>query len=147
VAKSVIVVRSVIESVLNHARFVHPKEGILLLKGRVKKDRVLVDEIEVPPLAVHSRNFANFPLHMLPIDFSIVGTAHSHPSGVLRPSIGDLNNFFGMIMIIAAYPYISERQMAVFDRDGRTLGYEIADREEDKQAKYQRNQTSRDTGS
>lgn len=130
--KSVLVSRSVIESVLSHAKFVHPKEGILLLRGKVEKNRVSVNEVEVPPLAVHSRNFANFPLHMLPIDFSIVGTAHSHPSGVLRPSIGDLNNFFGMIMIIAAYPYISERQIAVFDKDGRTLGYEIADREENK---------------
>jgi len=132
VVKSVLVSRSVIESVLSHAKFVHPKEGILLLRGKVEKNRVSVNEVEVPPLAVHSRNFANFPLHMLPIDFCIVGTAHSHPSGVLRPSIGDLNNFFGRIMIIAAYPYISERQIAVFDKDGRTLGYEIADREENK---------------
>jgi len=62
---------------------------------------------------------------MLPIDFSIIGTAHSHPSGVLRPSPADMNRFYGRIMIIAAYPYRSERDIAVFNGEGKTVQYEI----------------------
>jgi len=62
---------------------------------------------------------------MLPLDFSIVGTAHSHPSGVLMPSTSDLNNFYGRIMIIVAYPYKSEADLIVIDRRGERLNYEL----------------------
>jgi len=123
--REVVVNRSVIRSILDYAKACHPKEGILLLKGSLSKDRITVNEVEIPPLAVHGFGFSNFPLHMLPLDFSVVGTAHSHPSGVLRPSITDLNKFYGRIMIIAAYPYRSEENVAVFDREGRSIEYEI----------------------
>lgn len=123
--KSVGVNLSVIESILDYVRACHPKEGILLLRGRVGKDRILVDEVEIPPLAVHGRSFSNFPLHMLPIDFSVIGTAHSHPSGAPKPSIGDLNNFYGRIMIIASYPYRSQQNIAMFDREGNPINYQI----------------------
>jgi len=62
---------------------------------------------------------------MLPIDFSVVDTAHSHPSGVLRPSATDLNKFYGRIMIIVAYPYRSEEDVAVFDSKGRQMEYKV----------------------
>lgn len=93
----------------------------------MEKDRVQINEVVIPPLAVHGYTFSNFPLHMLPIDFSIMGTAHSHPSGILHPSIGDLNNFYGRIMVITAYPYDSERQIAVYNRDGKLVEYKIYD--------------------
>ena len=123
--REVVVNRSVIRSILDYAKACHPKEGILLLKGSLSKSRITVNEVEIPPLAVHGFGFSNFPLHMLPLDFSVVGTAHSHPSGVLRPSITDLNKFYGRIMIIAAYPYRSEENVAVFDREGRLIEYEV----------------------
>jgi len=110
---------------LEYARTCHPREGVLLLRGRVDEGRVLVEEVEVPPFSVHGLGFSSFPLHMLPIDFSIVGTAHSHPSGILRPSITDLNRFYGRIMVIVAYPYASERHIAVFDRKGNLIRHEI----------------------
>jgi len=124
-AKPVAVYRSVIESMLSHMKTLHPKEGVLLLNGRMDKDRIVIEEVSIPPLAAHGRGFSNFSLHMLPNDFSIIGTAHSHPSGVLRLSIGDLNHFYGRIMVVAAYPYDSERQIAIFDRDGKAVKYEI----------------------
>jgi len=123
--RKVVVKRSVIRSILDYARACHPREGVLLLKGSVGKGRITVDDVEVPPFAVHGLGFSSFPLHMLPIDFSVVGTAHSHPSGVLRPSTADLNRFYGRIMMIAAYPYRSEENVAVFDRKGRPIEYEV----------------------
>ena len=117
--------QTVIESILEYAKACHPKEGILLLKGRINKHLIMAEEVEIPPIAVHGRDFSNFPLHMLPIDFSVVGTAHSHPSGVLKPSIVDLNNFYGRIMIVTAYPYNSEQNISVFDREGNPVKYEI----------------------
>ncbi len=121
----VFIQRSVILSLLEYAKACHPKEGILLLRGKASNDRILIYEVEIPPLAVHGYNFSNFPLNMLPIDFSIVGTAHSHPSGILKPSTGDLNNYYGRIMIIVAYPYSSEENVAMFDSEGYPKNFEV----------------------
>jgi len=123
--KALLISRSVINSILSYAKVCHPREGILLLKGKTDKDKIVVNEVEVPPLAVHGRGFSNFPTHMLPIDFSIIGTAHSHPSGVLHPSIGDLNNFYGKIMVITGFPYETEQDIVVIDSEGNPIKYEI----------------------
>ena len=119
--------RSVFVSIMGYARACHPKEGILLLKGKVGKETIIVDEVEIPPLAVHGSIFSSFPLHMLPIDFSVVGTVHSHPSGVLKPSVGDLNNYYGRVMVIVAFPYRSERDMGIFNSRGDSLRYELVE--------------------
>ncbi len=118
--------RSVVDSLLSYAIGSHPKEGILLLKGKALKDRTVINEVAIPPLSTRGQSFSSFPLHMLPIDFSILGTAHSHPSGVLAPSVADLNNFYGRIMVIIAFPYQSRQNIAAFDRDGTVLYLEIA---------------------
>ena len=117
--------RQVIESVLDYAKACHPKEGILLLRGKSRKGKTIIEEVVIPPLSVRGSGFSNFPLHMLPIDFSIVGTMHSHPSGALRPSTTDLNHFYGKIMIITAYPYRSEQDIIVLDGEGNNVNYEI----------------------
>jgi len=130
VAKYVVIYRSAVESILSYAKALHPREGVLLLRGRADMDRIVIEEVVVPPLAAHGRGFSNFPLHMLPNDFSIMGTAHSHPSGLLRPSIEDLNHFYGRLMIIAAHPYESERQISVLDKDGNAVRYEIVSLED-----------------
>jgi proteasome lid subunit RPN8/RPN11 len=119
--------RSVIKNLLSYARGLHPKESILLLRGKVTKDEVFINDIVIPPFATHGRSFSTFPLHTLPIDFSIVGVAHSHPSGVLAPSTNDLNQFYGRIMVIVAFPYHSERDVAVFNREGKALEFKVFD--------------------
>jgi proteasome lid subunit RPN8/RPN11 len=127
--KRVLIDRSVIDSILTYAKIQYPREGILLLRGKVDKNAILVNEIVIPPLAVHGHGYSEFPLHMLPMDSSIMGTAHSHPSGVLRPSFGDLNHFYGRLLVITTYPYDSEQQIAVYDREGNPVKYEIVDGE------------------
>jgi proteasome lid subunit RPN8/RPN11 len=128
-AKRVLISRSVIDSILTYGKMQYPREGILLLRGTSDKDKIHLNEVVVPPLATHGRGFSNFPLHMLPIDLSVMGTAHSHPSGVLHPSAGDLNHFYGKIMIITGYPYDSEEQIAVYDKLGNLIEYAIVDGE------------------
>jgi proteasome lid subunit RPN8/RPN11 len=127
--RQIIIKRSVIESVLSYAKACHPREGILLLRGKTRKDAIEVNEVIIPPLSIRSRSFSFFPAHMLPIDPSIVGTVHSHPSGILKPSVEDLNNFYGRIMIIAAFPYGSKSNIIVIDGKGRVLNYEIVNEE------------------
>jgi proteasome lid subunit RPN8/RPN11 len=113
-----------LEAMLELAWERHPREVVLLLRGRYRGDRVEIDDFLLPPLAVSGMGFAEFPIHLLPIDFSILGTAHSHPSESLAPSPEDLNNFYGLVMMIFAYPYSPSRS-AVFNRRGERIPLRI----------------------
>ena len=59
---------------------------------------------------------------MLPIDFSIVGTVHSHPSPSARPSKADLVLFnkYGKIHIITANPF-NEYSWKIYDHSGKEI--------------------------
>jgi len=117
--------RGVVDSILTAARLAHPRETVLLLKARKKAGRILVYDVVIPPLAVRGGRFAEFPLHMLPLDLSIIGTAHSHPSGSPEPSVEDLNHFYGLLMVIASYPYGSEEDLAIYDGHGDRVPFEV----------------------
>jgi proteasome lid subunit RPN8/RPN11 len=116
---------SVADSILSSALYAYPNEAILLLRGKVGKDEILINDVLIPPLATHGRGFSNFRSIMLPMDLSVMGVAHSHPSGSLRPSIHDLNHFYGRIMVITAYPYQSYRDIGVFNSHGDRLLHEV----------------------
>jgi proteasome lid subunit RPN8/RPN11 len=114
-----------LDAIFEGARRLYPRETILLLRGKKSKDAIRVDELVVPPLATHGHGFANIPLHMLPMDFSIVGTVHSHPSGSLTPSDVDFNHFFGRILMIVGFPFADEQNVAVYNSHGEKLRLEI----------------------
>jgi len=111
--------REVLGVILENAKVLHPREAILLLRGKVSKDAIRISEVLVPPTATYGKGFASFPMHRMPIDFSIIGTAHSHPSGNLTPSIEDLNRSMGRIIMIVAYPYLGEGNVAAYNRAGK----------------------------
>jgi len=100
-----VVPEGLLRDMMDMARDVHPRETILLLRGSRDSSEIRVTEYLFPPFGAGGRGFATFPAHMLPIDFSIVGTAHSHPSGNLTPSVGDLHNFYGRVMVILGPPF------------------------------------------
>lgn len=108
-----------LEAIFEGARRLYPKEIVLLLRGEKKKNLIMVSELVVPPLATYGQGFANIPLHMLPMDFKIIGTLHSHPSGDLTPSSSDLNHFFGIMLMIAGFPFANEKNIAVYNRNGK----------------------------
>jgi proteasome lid subunit RPN8/RPN11 len=117
--------KSVADSILSYSMGAYPKEGILLLRGRAEKDEILISDVLIPPLATHGQGFSSFPRVMLPMDLSVIGVTHSHPSGALQPSIHDLNHFYGRIMVIAAYPFQSYDSIGVFDSHGDKLRHEV----------------------
>jgi proteasome lid subunit RPN8/RPN11 len=121
--KQIKVKLKVIDSVLTYAFSSHPNESILLLRGKIKKDTVEIENVVIPPLSIHGESFSSFPIHMLPLDSTIIGTVHSHPSGFLKPSLEDLLHYYGIIMAIVGYPYQSERDVKMFDREGRELSF------------------------
>ncbi len=123
---------ALLESMLELARDGHPKEVFLLLRGRVRGGYAELENFLIPPLAVSGRGFAEIPIHLLPIDFSIIGTAHSHPSGSPAPSTDDLNNFYGLVMMIFAYPY-SPSNSAVYNRRGERIPLRIIEGEKQTQ--------------
>ncbi len=91
-----------------------PKEFFAVLRA---EEGVITELLFVP--TVFGNVHAIPKLHMLPIDFSVVGTVHSHPSGVYRPSDADRNLFshFGRVHIIVGRPYL-ETTWAAFDHNG-----------------------------
>ena len=117
--------KTVTDSILSYSIHAYPNEGILLLRGKASKDEVLITEVLIPPLATHGRGFSGFSSFMLPMDLSVIGISHSHPSGALRPSIHDLNHFYGKIMVIAAHPYESYNNIGVFNSHGDKLPHEV----------------------
>ena len=119
--KEIFIEQSVVDSILSYAQMCHPKESILLLKGKVERKKIVINEVQIPPFATHGNTFSGFPLSTLPIDFSVIGVAHSHPSGVLRPSTTDLNQFYGRIMVITGYPYQTKKDIIMLDRKGTQL--------------------------
>jgi proteasome lid subunit RPN8/RPN11 len=117
--------KSVVGSILSHALDTYPREAILLLRGKKERDEILINEIVVPPLATHGLGFSSFPSYMLPMDLRVMGVSHSHPSGSPQPSVQDLNHFYGRIMVIVAYPFQSYSDIAVFDKDGSRLRWQL----------------------
>jgi proteasome lid subunit RPN8/RPN11 len=77
------------ETIFEHARMAHPLEAILLLRGEKEAGKIVVTDLIIPPLATGGRRYSSFPVGMLPLDFSIIGSVHSHPSGSLLPSVDD----------------------------------------------------------
>jgi proteasome lid subunit RPN8/RPN11 len=117
--------KSVADSILSSALGSYPNEAILLLRGKLKNEAILINEVLIPPLATHGRGFSDFRGVMLPMDLRIVGVSHSHPSGTLRPSTHDLNHFYGRIMVITAFPFQSYNDIGVFNNHGEKLPHEV----------------------
>lgn len=113
------------DGILSYCKMNHPNEGILILRGRAKKGHIFIDSLVIPPFSHSGPTFAGFPHSFLPFDPSYVGTVHSHPSGVAKPSVTDLHNFFGFVTMIVQSPY-EDNDIFAYDRDGNTLEYTIS---------------------
>jgi len=120
--------KEVLDSIFISAKHLYPKETILVLRGKKKKDTIYITDLLVPPLATYGYGFANLPFHMLPMDFSIMGLVHSHPSGNKTASHVDTNNFYGRIMMIAGYPYETEQDIVAYNCDGEKIQVQITDK-------------------
>jgi proteasome lid subunit RPN8/RPN11 len=124
---TVLMSAELLESIFEGAKRLYPKETFLLLRGKKSKGTIRVSDLVVPPLAVYGYGFANLPFHMLPMDFSVVGTVHSHPSGNINPSSVDLNHFFGRILMIVGFPFASAQNVAVYDSKGERVPFQVTE--------------------
>ena len=108
------------DGILSFCKMNHPNEGILILRGKSKRGDVFIDELVIPPFSETGADFAGFPHNPLPLDLSYVGIVHSHPTGPAKPSLTDLDNFFGLVSIIVKSPY-EDDDIFAWDSDGREL--------------------------
>jgi proteasome lid subunit RPN8/RPN11 len=121
----VVIKKELLEVVLEGAQRLYPKEYILLLRGKMSREAVTISDVLIPPLATYGKGFSGFPTFMLPMDFSIIGVAHSHPSGSLEPSVQDQNLSMGRIMLIVGFPYRGKENVAVYSRKEGRLSLEV----------------------
>ncbi|MEW5759969.1 MAG: Mov34/MPN/PAD-1 family protein [Candidatus Thermoplasmatota archaeon] len=100
----------------------YPGEFGAILKGKNK----LIDEVVLLPGMIEGEAHVLYHLYMLPIDYSMVGTAHSHPSGNCNPSDADIEFFsnFGVVHIITCYPY-NKYSWSAYDFNGFAIGLEV----------------------
>lgn len=95
-----------LDLILECAKSNYPNEfgGLLSIDMNTKDE---ITELVILPGTIMGESHALFKLHMKPVDFSIVGTVHSHPSPSARPSGADFRLFrkHGRVHIIAAMPF------------------------------------------
>lgn len=115
--------KEVIDAFLEAAKNTFPNEFIGMLSGN-KKNKTVQELVVVP--AVFGDTFSQIYFHMLPLDETIIGTCHSHPSISNRPSAQDLHTFAktGLIHFIACRPYTIETLRA-FDQKGKEVKIKI----------------------
>ena len=116
--------KKTLRMILEASKSSYPEEFGALMRAR----KSVIDELILLPGTVQGERSALFKLHMLPIDFTIVGTVHSHPSGVCLPSDADLDLFrrYGWMHIIVCRPY-STRSWAAYNAAGEPMDLTVVD--------------------
>jgi proteasome lid subunit RPN8/RPN11 len=122
--KYVAITRQAADGIITYSRTKHPNEAILVLQGKSSKDHILIDRLVIPPFSMSGPYYSGFPVHDLPFDLSYMGTAHSHPGGSNKPSLEDLNHFYGIVSLIISHPYEDET-LGAYDRSGNALELKI----------------------
>ena len=124
--RRIVITRQAADGIITYSKTHHPNEAILVLQGKKDKDDIVVNSLIIPPFSMSGPFYSGFPVYDLPFDLSYMGTAHSHPGGSNRPSLDDLNHFYGMVSIIISHPYEDET-IGAYDRNGNSLELRIVD--------------------
>jgi len=126
VSKQWKITRKCLTLIFESSKSNYPQEfGALLRVDRVDKNTII--EVILLPGTISGDSHAIFHLHMLPVDYSVVGTVHSHPSSIARPSDADLDLFshFGRIHIIVGVPPVGDVTWKAYDYMGHMVSMEI----------------------
>lgn len=113
-----------LKMILEASKSSYPEEFGAFLRA----EKGVIRELILLPGTVTGERHASFKLYMLPIDFTIVGTVHSHPSGACYPSEADLLLFskYGWVHIIACMPYDRSSWVA-FNMRGEPKELQVVD--------------------
>ena len=119
--------------VLSASEDAHPDEYMGLLRGEAASDlgldrdgTVITDVVVIPGTESNSVS-ATVKTSMKPNDVQSLGSVHSHPNGVLRPSDADLRTFgSGEVHIIIGAPY-GRDDWEAFDSHGEPRDLDVID--------------------
>ena len=116
--------RRTLKMILEASKSSYPEEFGAILRAK----KGVINELILLPGTESGERSALFKLHMLPVDFSVVGTVHSHPSGAIYPSEADVDLFrkFGWIHIITGYPFEKD-SWACFTVEGLPRPLKVVD--------------------
>ena len=119
------ITRRILEMILATSASKFENEGVEFA-CLLRADGDTVTELILPPGTIGSASSALLRLHMMPIDFSVVGSAHSHPTPNASPSDDDLRFFSqtGSVHLIVAYPF-DARSWRAYSRDGSEMRLEV----------------------
>lgn len=100
----------------------YPREFLAALKA----EEGVIAEVIVLPGTIQGDYHSVMYTNMLPPDYSVVGSVHSHPGHSNRPSGADLEFFsnFGGVHIITCLPY-DETSWRAYDSNGRRVPLQI----------------------
>ena len=92
----------------------------------LRADDGVITEVILVPGTISSQRSAILRLYMMPIDLSIIGSAHSHPTPNATPSEADLKLFSnsGQVHLIVGFPYNMESWKA-YARNGEEISLDI----------------------
>lgn len=104
-------------SVLDAAKNTYPNEFMAMLASSGKNN--LIDEFVIIP-AVYGKQHVIFQPYLMPVDSTIIGSIHSHPSPNNSPSREDIKSFamMGKIHLITAFPFNLSTTKA-YDKNGK----------------------------
>lgn len=110
--------RALLEMINEAARGSLPNEFVAMLRA----EEGVIQELLLLPGTLQGEDSATLMMHMMPIDYSVVGTVHSHPGYSNRPSGQDLELFrrYGYVHIITCLPF-DEGSWSAYDGRGRRM--------------------------
>jgi len=114
--------RELLETLFALGKSQHPNEFLAILKEK----EGIIEELELVPGTISRSSSASFDQFMMPLDTNTAGSAHSHPTGAVRPSDADLRFFpkTGRYHIIIGAPY-NEDTWKCFRANGEEFSMEV----------------------
>ncbi|WP_313695794.1 Mov34/MPN/PAD-1 family protein [Halorarum halobium] len=120
-----------LEFALEAASETHPNEYMGFLRGtdastlNLARDGTVITDVLVIPGTTSSPESATVRENLVPNGAKAVGSIHSHPNGVLRPSNQDLSTFHaGDVHVIMGAPYERDCWKA-FDSKGEPRDLDV----------------------
>jgi proteasome lid subunit RPN8/RPN11 len=122
-----------LDFVLRASEDTHPNEYMGFLRATdtsrlgLDRDGQVITDVLVIPGTVSGPTSATVKENMRPNNVQSVGSVHSHPNGVLRPSDADLGTFGqGEVHIIVGAPY-GRTDWQAFDNTGEPTELDVLD--------------------
>ncbi len=121
------IARDLLRALLESAREMDEEGGGREFVAVLREEDGVIREFFFLPFTSTTRR-ASLRYDLMPLDLHIAGSAHSHPSGTLRPSEGDLRFFprLGRYHIILGPPF-SETSWRCFTSDGNPCDLEVVE--------------------